>query len=102
MQRSYYPYKPVMAFPSYLAANHTIAPGQVYPVWGQQTGRPPGFPMWGSPGYPWQPAIETWHWNKPYPGVTNYSFEKSLLFFFFFLEKKGEITVTYFFLYCFF
>lgn len=68
-QRSYYPYKPVMAFPSYLAANHTIAPGQAYPVWGQQTGRPPGFPMWGSPGYPWQPAIETWHWNKPYPGV---------------------------------
>lgn len=57
-QRNYYPYKPVMAYPSYPTANHTLTHGQVYPMWGQQNGQPPGFPMWGPPGYPWQPAID--------------------------------------------
>ena len=64
MQRSYYPQRPIMAFPPY-HSNHT-AP--VYPIWGQPGSHPAGVHMWGPPGYPaWQPT-DNWHW-KPYPGV---------------------------------
>ncbi|KAK9698906.1 hypothetical protein RND81_08G139500 [Saponaria officinalis] len=59
-------HRPMMAYPPY-QTNHTFAPPQVYPVWGQQGGQPPGLPMWGPPTYPWQP-VESWHW-KPYPGM---------------------------------
>uniref|UniRef100_A0A5B7BK67 Putative Two-component response regulator-like protein n=1 Tax=Davidia involucrata TaxID=16924 RepID=A0A5B7BK67_DAVIN len=66
-QRSYYPHKPVMAFPPY-HSNHTLPAGQVYPAWGQPSSYPAGVQMWGTPCYPaWQPT-ESWHW-KPYPGM---------------------------------
>uniref|UniRef100_A0A2N9HU22 Two-component response regulator-like APRR2 n=1 Tax=Fagus sylvatica TaxID=28930 RepID=A0A2N9HU22_FAGSY len=64
MQRSYYPQRPIMAFPPY-HSNHT-AP--VYPIWGQPGSHPAGVHMWGPRGYPaWQPT-DNWHW-KPYPGM---------------------------------
>lgn len=67
MQRSYYPHRPIMAFPSY-HSNHTLSPAPIYPTWGPPGGHPAGVPMWGSPGYPtWQPT-DNWHW-KPYLGV---------------------------------
>ncbi|XP_074317811.1 two-component response regulator-like APRR2 isoform X2 [Silene latifolia] len=66
MQRNYYTQRAVMAYPPY-QTNHTYSQGQVYPVWGQQGGRPPGLPMWGPPTYPWQP-VESWQW-KPYPSM---------------------------------
>ncbi|KAL9231214.1 hypothetical protein vseg_006469 [Gypsophila vaccaria] len=68
LQRNYYShgYRPALAYPPY-QTNHTFAPGQVYPMWGPQGGRPPGLPMWGPPTYPWQP-VESWHW-KPYAGM---------------------------------
>lgn len=65
IQRNYYPYRPVMAFPPY-QTNHTLPHGQVYTMWGQQGGQPPHLPVWSPPpSYPWQP-VESWHW-KPYP-----------------------------------
>ncbi|TXG54349.1 hypothetical protein EZV62_019605 [Acer yangbiense] len=66
--RSYYPHKPIMAYPPY-HSNHMLPPGPVYPVWGAPNNHPAGFTMWGPPGYqhPWQQA-ESWHW-KPYPGM---------------------------------
>lgn len=67
MQRSYYPHRPIMAFPSY-HSNHTLSPAPIYPTWGPPGGHPAGVPMWGSPGYPtWQPT-DNWHW-KPYFGM---------------------------------
>ncbi|XP_057520318.1 two-component response regulator-like APRR2 isoform X2 [Amaranthus tricolor] len=54
--RNYYPHhRPVMAYPPY-QTNHAFISEQVYPVWSQQAGyQLPGFPMWGSPSYPWKP-----------------------------------------------
>jgi len=67
VQRTYYPHKPVMAFPNY-HSNHAPTAGQFYPAWIPPGGYPNGAHMWGSPYYPgWQPP-ETWHWN-PQPGV---------------------------------
>ncbi|XP_010677297.2 two-component response regulator-like APRR2 isoform X1 [Beta vulgaris subsp. vulgaris] len=66
MQRNYYSHRPVMAYPPY-HTNHTFTSGQVYPMWGQQGCQPHGYPMWGPPSYPWQPA-ENWPW-KPYPAM---------------------------------
>ncbi|CAO2837955.1 unnamed protein product [Amaranthus hypochondriacus] len=63
--RNYYSHhRPVMVYPPN-QNNHAFASGQVYPMWGQQGFQPPGFPVWGSPSYPWQPT-ENWPW-KPYP-----------------------------------
>ncbi|PKI46907.1 two-component response regulator-like APRR2 isoform X1 [Punica granatum] len=60
--RSYYPHRPIMAFPPY-HSNHLA-----YPVWGVQGNHQPGMQFWGPPSYPpWQPA-ENWQW-KPYPGL---------------------------------
>ncbi|XP_022732092.1 two-component response regulator-like APRR2 [Durio zibethinus] len=65
-QRSWYPHKPIMAFPPY-HSNHVVPVGPPYPMWGA----PPhlaSIQMWGSQGYPpWQPT-EGWHW-MPYPVV---------------------------------
>ncbi|KAH0666121.1 hypothetical protein KY285_027327 [Solanum tuberosum] len=67
VQRTYYPHKPVMAFPNY-HSNHAPTAGQFYPAWIPPGGYPNGAHMWGSPYYPgWQPP-ETWHWN-PQPGL---------------------------------
>ncbi|KAL6985815.1 Two-component response regulator-like [Sarracenia purpurea var. burkii] len=66
-QMSYYPHKPVMAFPAY-HPSPTLPAGQVYPAWGHPGIYPSGVQMWGPAFYPpWQPA-ESLHW-KPYPGV---------------------------------
>ncbi|CAN4097815.1 unnamed protein product [Withania somnifera] len=63
VQRTNYPHKPVMAFPTY-HSNHASTASQFYPAWIP----PGGAHMWGSPYYPgWQPP-ETWHWN-PQPGM---------------------------------
>ncbi|XP_016436050.1 two-component response regulator-like APRR2 [Nicotiana tabacum] len=67
VQRSYYPHKPIMAFPTY-QSNHAPATGQFYPPWVAPGSYPNGAHMWGSPYYPgWQPS-QTWHW-KPHPGL---------------------------------
>ncbi|KAK8998081.1 hypothetical protein V6N11_012613 [Hibiscus sabdariffa] len=64
-QRSFYPHKPIMAFPPY-HSNHVVPFGLSYPMWG--TPHPASIQTWASQGYyPWQPT-ETWNWN-PYPGV---------------------------------
>lgn len=66
-ERSYYPRKPVMAFPPY-HSTRALPGGQVYPAWVPPSNYPTGVQMWGSPCYPpWQSA-ESWHW-KPYPTV---------------------------------
>ncbi|KAJ8774472.1 hypothetical protein K2173_016918 [Erythroxylum novogranatense] len=62
IQRSYYPHKPIMAYPPY-HSNHTLPPGPVYPMWGAT-----GVQMWGSPSYPHWPVTETWQW-RPYQGM---------------------------------
>ncbi|KAH7578604.1 hypothetical protein JRO89_XS01G0403900 [Xanthoceras sorbifolium] len=68
MPRSYYPHKPIMAYPPYHHSNHILPPGPVYPVWGAPNNHPAGVPMWGPPGYtPWQ-QTESWHW-KPYSAM---------------------------------
>ncbi|XP_012074251.1 two-component response regulator-like APRR2 isoform X2 [Jatropha curcas] len=68
IQRSYYPHKPIMAYPPYHHSNHNFPLSPVYPVWGAAGTHPAGVQMWGSPGYnPWPPA-ESWHWN-PYTGM---------------------------------
>lgn len=67
IQRSYYPHKPIMAYPPY-HSNHTFPLGPVYPVWGAAGSHPAGVHMWGSPGYHAWPPTESWHW-KPYPGM---------------------------------
>ncbi|KAI4327239.1 hypothetical protein L6164_019725 [Bauhinia variegata] len=67
MQRSYYPQRPIMAFPPY-QSNHTLSPAPAYPMWGQPGGHLPGVQVWSPPGYPvWQPT-ESWHW-KPVSGM---------------------------------
>ncbi|KAJ8560303.1 hypothetical protein K7X08_004361 [Anisodus acutangulus] len=67
VQRSYYQYKPDMAFPTY-HSNHAPTAGQFYPGWIPPGSYPNGAHTWGSPYYPgWQPP-ETWHW-KPHPGL---------------------------------
>lgn len=67
-ERSYYPRKPVMAFPPYHSAR-TLPGGQVYPPWAPHSNYPPGVQMWGAPYYPpWQ-STESWHWKPPYPAV---------------------------------
>ncbi|KAK7251845.1 hypothetical protein RIF29_35408 [Crotalaria pallida] len=66
MQRSYCLNRPIMAFPPYHSANHTLSPAPVYPMWGQHGHQMPGMPIWSPPSYPlWQPT-ESWHW-KPFP-----------------------------------
>ncbi|KAA8522094.1 hypothetical protein F0562_012592 [Nyssa sinensis] len=66
-QRSYYPHKPVMAYPPY-HSNQTLPAGQVYPAWGSPSSYSAGVQMWGPHCYPaWQPT-ESWHWN-PYPAM---------------------------------
>lgn len=67
MPRSYYPHKPIMAFPPY-HSNPVLPAGPVYPVWGAPTYHPAGVQMWHPPGYPSWQQPESWHWN-PYPGV---------------------------------
>lgn len=68
VQRSYYPHKPIMAYPPY-HSNHALPPGPVYPVWGAAGSHAAGGHMWGPPGYsPW-PQTESCHW-RPYQGVT--------------------------------
>lgn len=67
VQRTYYPHKPVMAFPTY-HSNHASTAGQFYPAWIPPGGHPNGAHMWGSPYYPGWPPPETWHWN-PQPGL---------------------------------
>lgn len=67
-QMSYYPHKPIMAFPPY-HYNNAVSMPSVYPMWGQLTGHPANIQMWGPPSYPpWQPS-ESWHWKPSYPGV---------------------------------
>lgn len=67
VQRSYYPHKPIMAYPPY-HSNHALPPGPVYPMWGATGSHTAGVHMWGPPGYsPWPPT-ESCHW-KPYPGM---------------------------------
>ncbi|KAL4385244.1 hypothetical protein GQ457_15G008640 [Hibiscus cannabinus] len=66
VQRSCYPHKPIMAFPSHYSS-HVVPVGQPYPMWGPSPHQS-SIQMWGSHSYPpWQPA-ESWHW-KPYTGV---------------------------------
>ncbi|GMJ00269.1 PSEUDO-RESPONSE REGULATOR 2 [Hibiscus trionum] len=66
MQRSGYPHKPIMAFPSHYSS-HVVPVGPPYPMWGPPP-HPSSIQMCGSHSYPpWQPA-ESWHW-KPYTGV---------------------------------
>ncbi|CAK7356198.1 unnamed protein product [Dovyalis caffra] len=67
VQRSYYPHKPIMAYPPY-HPNHALPPRPVYPMWGATGSHPAGVHMWGPPGYPPWPTTESWHW-KPYPGM---------------------------------
>ncbi|XP_044503669.1 two-component response regulator-like APRR2 isoform X1 [Mangifera indica] len=67
MPRSYYPHKPIMAFPPY-HSNPVLPAGPVYPVWGAPTYHPAGVQMWHPPGYPSWQQPESWHWN-PYPGM---------------------------------
>lgn len=64
MQRSYYPHKPVMAFPSY-HSNHALQTGQVYPMWPN----PAGAQMWAPPAYPTWQRTEPWLWPPTYPGM---------------------------------
>ncbi|KAM7525389.1 hypothetical protein LguiA_015291 [Lonicera macranthoides] len=64
---SYYPHKPVMAFPPY-HSNHPLRAGQLYPSWVPPNGYQSGVQMWAPPYYPsWQPT-DSWHW-KPYPAM---------------------------------
>lgn len=78
VQRSYYPHKPIMAFPTY-QSNHAPATGQFYPPWVAPGSYPNGAHMWGSPYYPgWRPS-ETWH-RTPHPGVIFPSLTKLFLF----------------------
>ncbi|XP_057476565.1 two-component response regulator-like APRR2 isoform X1 [Actinidia eriantha] len=67
-QRSYYPQRPVMAFPPHHSA-HTSPTGQVYyPAWGHPGSYPSNVQMWGPAFYPpWQPT-DNWH-SYPYPAV---------------------------------
>ncbi|KAJ6714866.1 TRANSCRIPTION ACTIVATOR GLK1 [Salix viminalis] len=67
VQRSYYPHKPIMAYPPY-HSNHALPPAPVYPVWGAAGSHAAGGHMWGPPGYsPW-PQTESCHW-RPYQGM---------------------------------
>lgn len=67
VQRSYYPHKPIMAYPPY-HSNHALPPGPAYPIWGATGSHTAGLHFWGPPGYsPWPPT-ESCHW-KPYPGM---------------------------------
>ncbi|XAR70595.1 hypothetical protein NMG60_11027500 [Bertholletia excelsa] len=66
-QRSYYPHKPVMAYPPY-HSNPAMPAGQIYPAWGSPGSYPSSVQLWGPHFYPpWQPT-ESWHW-RPYPGM---------------------------------
>ena len=66
--RSYYPYKPIMAYPPY-HSNHDLPNSPVYPMWGTTGSHTASMHTWGTPSYlPWPPA-EIWH-RKPYLGVT--------------------------------
>ncbi|GFZ15425.1 CheY-like two-component responsive regulator family protein [Actinidia rufa] len=67
-QSSYYPQRPVMAFPPHHSA-HTSPTGQVYyPAWGHPGSYPSNVQMWGPAFYPpWQPT-DNWH-SYPYPAV---------------------------------
>ncbi|KAM5573287.1 two-component response regulator-like APRR2 [Rosa sericea] len=67
-QMSYYPHKPIMAFPPY-HYNSAVSMPPVYPMWGQPASHPANIQMWGSPSYPpWQ-VSESWHWKPSYPGL---------------------------------
>ncbi|KAJ8557927.1 hypothetical protein K7X08_004693 [Anisodus acutangulus] len=67
VQRTYYPHKPVMAFPTY-HSNHAPTAGQFYLAWIPPGSYPNGAHTWGSPYYPGWQLPETWHW-KPHPGL---------------------------------
>lgn len=68
VHRSYYPYKPIMAYPPY-HSNHDLPTSPVYPMWGAAGSHTAGVHMWGTPSYPPWPPAEIWH-RKPYSGVT--------------------------------
>ncbi|KAK4365826.1 hypothetical protein RND71_013706 [Anisodus tanguticus] len=67
VQRTYYPHKPVMAFPTY-HSNHAPTAGQFYLAWIPPGSYLNGAHTWGSPYYPGWQLPETWHW-KPHPGA---------------------------------
>ncbi|KAF9685500.1 hypothetical protein SADUNF_Sadunf03G0061100 [Salix dunnii] len=67
VQRSYYPYKPIMAYPPY-HSNHDLLTSPVYPMWGATGSHTAGVHMWGTPSYPPWPPAEIWH-RKPYSGM---------------------------------
>lgn len=56
--RSYYPHRPIMAFPPY-HSNH-----MAYPIWGLHGNHQPSIPFWSPANYPaaWQPA-ENHQWK---------------------------------------
>ncbi|KAL6175951.1 hypothetical protein ACLB2K_052589 [Fragaria x ananassa] len=67
-QMSYYPHKPIMAFPPY-HYNSAVSMLGVYPMWGQPASHPANNQMWGQPSYPpWQ-ASENWHWKPSYQAL---------------------------------
>uniref|UniRef100_A0A2P2M024 Two-component response regulator-like APRR2 n=1 Tax=Rhizophora mucronata TaxID=61149 RepID=A0A2P2M024_RHIMU len=66
LQRSYYPHKPIMAYPPY-HSNHGFLPGPIYPIWGANGSHMAGVQMWGPTGYPPWPTTESCHWG-PYHG----------------------------------
>ncbi|KAJ6695895.1 TWO-COMPONENT RESPONSE REGULATOR-LIKE APRR2 [Salix koriyanagi] len=67
VHRSYYPYKPIMAYPPY-HSNHDLPTSPVYPMWGAACSHTAGVHMWGTPSYPPWPPAEIWH-RKPYSGM---------------------------------
>ncbi|KAJ6415603.1 hypothetical protein OIU84_004409 [Salix udensis] len=67
VHRSYYPYKPIMAYPPY-HSNHDLPTSPVYPMWGAAGSHTAGVHMWGTPSYPPWPPAEIWH-RKPYSGM---------------------------------
>lgn len=67
--RSYYPHRPIMAFPPY--HSHHIA----YPVWGLQGNHQPPMQYWSTTSYPTLQPAENWQW-KPHPGVKIYALFK--------------------------
>lgn len=66
-QRSYYPHKPVMAYPPH-HSNHSLRAGQLYPAWTSPSTYSAGVPMWGPPYNPMWQSTESWQWT-PYPGI---------------------------------
>ncbi|XP_034932694.1 two-component response regulator-like APRR2 isoform X1 [Populus alba] len=65
--RSYYPYKPIMAYPPY-HSKHDLPTSPVYPMWGATGSHTASMHTWGTPSYlPWPPT-EIWH-RKPYLGM---------------------------------